>query len=86
MTKLPIRRVSMKCQVAIPMVLLRKFHIRPKGEVTFEAREDGILIKPAQDPIEAAKGMLKGMGLSSLDILKQIREEERAHERRKFGI
>ncbi len=85
MVKLPLRRrVSAKCQVAIPVVLLRQYHIKPQEEVIFEAGKEGIVIKAANDPIERAHGFLKGLGKTSLQLLKENRREELEYERRKF--
>ena len=84
MVKLPLRRrISAKSQVAIPIVLLKQFHLQPHGEVIFEPVKDGILLRLAEDPIARGLGMLKGLG-SSEEIMKSIRQEEKEYERKKL--
>ena len=40
-------RLTSKGQVTIPQKLRRQFGLRPRTEVTFEATDDGVLIRPA---------------------------------------
>jgi len=79
------RRVGIKNNVVIPIDLARMYNITPSTFVSFESSEDGIIIKPAEDPIKKAKGVLRG-GNSSLDIKREIREEEKACENKKFNF
>lgn len=79
------RRVSRKNQVAIPKVFLQRYLIMPQGEVIFEEHKDGLLLKPAEDSIKQARGMLKGIGKTSQQIKDEIRQEELAFEKRKFS-
>jgi len=83
----PLRRkVSTKNQVALPVVLLKKFRILPGGTVILEEGKDGIIIKPAIDPIKALRGCLSDLHMNSQQIKDELRREEREYERRKFGI
>ena len=57
-------KVTSKGQIVIPKALREKYGIRPSMEIRWIERERGILIVPeSEDPILAAKGMLKGSGL-----------------------
>ncbi len=79
------RRLSAKCQVAVPVALLRQYHIRPGEKVVFEKHKDGILLKPAADILRDARGMLKGYKYKTAQELKDaLRAEEAEYEKRKF--
>lgn len=83
----PLRRkISTKNQVALPVILLKKFRILPGGEVIIEEGKDGIMIKAAIDPIKALRGCLSDLSMTSQQIKDELRREEREYERRKFGI
>ena len=76
-------RVTTKGQIVIPKRLREKYKISPKTAVRWIEKENGILMVPeAEDPITAARGMLKGSGL-----LKAYLEEKKTEKQReKKGI
>lgn len=84
------RRLSKKNQVAIPVVFLRECKILPESEVIIEKKDDGILIKQGEDPIDAAFGMFAGPDTEgreiSLEYKEESRREDRERNKRKFGI
>lgn len=43
-------RLTSKGQVTIPQRLRERYGLEPHGEVTFEAADGGVLIKPAAGP------------------------------------
>ena len=71
-------KVTSKGQIVIPKALREKYGIRPSMEIRWIERERGILIVPeSEDPILAAKGMLKGSGL-----LKAFLKEKKLNKQR----
>jgi bifunctional DNA-binding transcriptional regulator/antitoxin component of YhaV-PrlF toxin-antitoxin module len=79
------RRVSPKNQVAIPVFLMKKFDIAPRSTITFSETKDGILIQPAEDPLQKVRGMWKGLTeKSALEIHREFKKEEREIEERKW--
>ncbi len=72
-------RVTSKGQVVIPKKLRKKYAIEPATSIRWIEQEDGILMVPeTNDPIQAARGMLRGSGL--LEALLKARQEERERE------
>ena len=66
-------KVTSKGQVVIPKILREKYGIRTATAIRWIEKEQGILIVPeSEDPIVAARGMLKGSG-----ILKAYLKEKR---------
>lgn len=73
-------KVTSKGQIVIPKRLREKYGLRPSTSVRWCEQKDGILMIPeTQDPIAAARGMLKGSGLlkAYLADKKKEREKER---------
>jgi AbrB family looped-hinge helix DNA binding protein len=66
-------KVTSKGQVVIPKKLREKYGIRTATAVRWIEKDQGILMVPeSEDPIVAARGMLKGSG-----ILKAFMKEKR---------
>jgi AbrB family looped-hinge helix DNA binding protein len=71
-------RVTSKGQIVIPKRLRERYGIRPTTRVRWIEKQDGILMVPeTEDPIMAARGMLRGAG-----ILKAYLEEKELEKRR----
>jgi AbrB family looped-hinge helix DNA binding protein len=71
-------KVTSKGQVVIPKKLREKYGIRTATAVRWIEKDQGILMVPeSEDPIVAARGMLKGSG-----ILKAFMKEKR-HEKQR---
>lgn len=75
-------RVTSKGQVTIPLELRERYGISPESEVVFEAREDGVMIRPArrasermQKWLESARGVAT-TGRSTAEIMKMTRGDE----------
>ena len=77
-------RISRGGQISVPAGIRRRWNT---DRVLVEDRGDEIVIRPlANDPIAAARGLLKSQaiddGRSSADARKQTRDEEADEERR----
>jgi len=71
-------KVTSKGQVVIPKRLREKYGIRSLTAIRWIEKDQGILMVPeSEDPIVAARGMLKGTG-----ILKSFMEEKRLEKQR----
>lgn len=71
-------KVTSKGQVVIPKRLREKYGIRSATSIRWIESEQGILMVPeSEDPIIAARGMLKGSG-----ILKAYLKEKRLEKQR----
>jgi len=71
-------KVTSKGQVVIPKRLRDKYGIRSLTAIRWIEKDQGILMVPeSEDPIVAARGMLKGSG-----ILKSYLEEKRLEKQR----
>jgi AbrB family looped-hinge helix DNA binding protein len=71
-------KVTSKGQVVIPKRLREKYGIRSLTAIRWIEKDQGILMVPeSEDPIVAARGMLKGSG-----ILKSFMEEKRLEKQR----
>ena len=71
-------KVTSKGQVVIPKRLRKKYGIRSATSIRWIENEKGILMVPeSEDPIIAARGMLKGSG-----ILKAYLKEKRLEKQR----
>ena len=42
--------LSTKCQLVLPVALRRRYGLKARSRVEFEARPDGVLLRPAPDP------------------------------------
>ncbi len=74
-----VARATVKGHVIIPADLRRKYNIKKGSKVSIYEGEGGvIIIKPLpEDPIEAAKGMLKGKTSVLKALLHDRKEEQR---------
>lgn len=74
-------KISQKGWVVIPVELRRKYGLKPGDEVHV-VDYGGVLslIPTSEDPLEVAKGMLKGE-TSLTEALLEERKQERARER-----
>jgi len=71
-------KVTSKGQVVIPKRLREKYGIRSLTAIRWIEKDQGILMVPeSEDPIVAARGMLKGTG-----ILKSFMEEKKLEKQR----
>jgi antitoxin PrlF len=76
-------KLTSKGQVTIPRALREQFGLRPATEVTFEAAEEGVLIKPAaasrrrqlQAWLRRARGSAT-TNLSTAEIMRLTRGED----------
>jgi len=77
-------KLSEKGQIVIPVELRRKYALNSGSRVELMDIGGEIVIVPLtiKDPIESARGLIKG-GRSTRQLLKAIRREERIFERRK---
>ncbi|MDF3055938.1 MAG: AbrB family transcriptional regulator [Rariglobus sp.] len=75
-------KLTTKGQVTIPLKLRKRYGLAARTEVTFEAAEGGVLIKPASAPrlqrlktaLRRARGSATS-GLTTGDIMRQTRGE-----------
>ena len=42
--------LSTKCQLILPVALRRRYGLKARSRVEFEARPDGVLVRPTADP------------------------------------
>lgn len=78
-----INKVSSKGQIVIPVALRQKYGLKSNSLVRITEIEGHIAIIPIpEDPIKAARGMLRG-GKTAIQHMKEIREEERELESKK---
>jgi AbrB family looped-hinge helix DNA binding protein len=76
--KTQVSKVTSKGQIVIPRKLRERYGIHTSTEIRWVERQEGILMVPlTEDPITAARGMLKGTG-----ILKAYQREKRAEKRK----
>jgi len=76
------RTVGPKGQVVIPKDVREHLSVEPRGEVVFEVREDGVLMKRSQAPAEFVEEYVSIVTrkLKSKVQLEQIIEEEASEE------
>jgi len=75
-------KLTSKGQVTIPQALRKRYGLTAQSEVTFEAAEGGVLIKPASAPrvqrlktaLRRARGSADN-GLSTAEIMRLTRGE-----------
>ena len=71
-------KVTSKGQIVIPKRIRDKYGIRPSTSIHWVEKEEGILMIPdTEDPIVAARGMLKGSGILKAYLKDKKREKER---------
>ncbi|RKX35130.1 MAG: AbrB/MazE/SpoVT family DNA-binding domain-containing protein [Verrucomicrobia bacterium] len=76
-------KLTSKGQVTIPQKLRKQFGLKPRTEVTFEAAQDGVLIKPASahrvKQLEATIRKTRGSanaGRTTDQIMRKTRTED----------
>lgn len=75
-----IARVSERGQVVIPKPLRDKLHIKPHATVLFQEKDGQLILTVLpEDPVQAARGILKGEEPVSR-LLARYREQERLKE------
>jgi len=75
-------KVTSKGQVVIPKKLREKYGIRTATAVRWIEKDQGILMVPeSEDPILAARGMLKGSGILKAFMKEKRREKQREKRR-----
>jgi AbrB family looped-hinge helix DNA binding protein len=75
-------KVTTKGQIVIPKRIREKYGIYPSTSIRWIEKKEGILMVPdAEDPIIAARGMLKGGGVLKA-YLKEKEEEKKMEEKR----
>lgn len=78
-------QVSAKGQIVIPARIRKELKIKPKSRLEVIRDGDQIIAYPLpDDPIEACFGAIK-FGKTASEIMKEVREEERRLEKKKFG-
>lgn len=77
-------KMSQKGQVVIPVEIRKRYEIEPGDKLELMDIGGEIVIIPlaVNNPIDAARGFLKG-GKSTKELLKAAREEEKRYEKRK---
>ena len=75
-------KVTSKGQVVIPKRLREKYGIRSLTAVRWIEKDQGILMVPeSEDPILAARGMLKGSGILKAYLKEKKLEKQRENQR-----
>jgi AbrB family looped-hinge helix DNA binding protein len=75
-------KVTSKGQVVIPKRLRDKYGIRSLTAIRWIENDQGILMVPeSEDPIVAARGMLKGSGILKSYLKEKRLEKQREDER-----
>lgn len=75
-------KVTTKGQVVIPKKIREKYGIHPSTSIRWIEKKEGILMVPdSEDPIIAARGMLKSSGVLRA-YLHEKREEKQREDRR----
>ena len=75
-------KVTSKGQVVIPKKLREKYGIRSATAIRWIEKDQGILMVPeSEDPIVAARGMLKGAGILKAYMKEKIREKQKENNR-----
>ena len=75
-------KVTSKGQVVIPKRLREKYGIRSTTAIRWIEKDQGILMVPeSEDPIVAARGMLKGSGILKAYLKEKRREKQRENTR-----
>ena len=75
-------KVTSKGQVVIPKKLREKYGIRTATAIRWIEKDQGILMVPeSEDPIVAARGMLKGSGILKAYMKEKRREKQKENKR-----
>ena len=75
-------KVTSKGQVVIPKKLREKYGIRTATAIRWIEKDQGILMVPeSEDPIVAARGMLKGSGILKAFMKEKKREKQKEKKR-----
>ena len=75
-------KVTSKGQVVIPKKLREKYGIRTATAIRWIEKDQGILMVPeSENPIVAARGMLKGSGILKAYMKEKRREKEKENKR-----
>jgi len=76
-------KVTTKGQIVIPKRIREKYGIHPSTLIRWIEKKEGIMMVPdSEDPIIAARGMLKGSGL--LKAYLQEKKKDRDREDKRF--
>ena len=74
--------MTSKGQVVIPKKLREKYGIRTATAIRWIEKDQGILMVPeSEDPIVAARGMLKGSGILKAYMKEKRREKQKENKR-----
>jgi len=77
-------KVTSKGQIVIPKKIREKYGIHPSTSIRWFEREEGILMVPdSEDPVVAARGMLKESGV--LKAYMREKERDKELEEKSFG-
>lgn len=69
-------KVSVRGQTVIPQEIREQLGIKPESEVAWWVRDGRVMMIPIpEDPIAASRGMLKGSGLSTEELLEERRKD-----------
>ncbi len=75
-------KVTSRGQIVIPKRIREKYGILPSTSIRWIEKEEGILMVPdSEDPIVAARGMLRGSGILKAYLQEKRREKERENKR-----
>ena len=75
-------KVTSKGQVVIPKKLREKYGIRTATAIRWIEKDQGILMVPeSENPIVAARGMLKGSGILKAFMKEKKREKQKEKKR-----
>jgi len=75
-------KVTSKGQVVIPKRLREKYGIRSLTAIRWIENDQGILMVPeSEDPVKAARGMLKGSGILKAYLKEKKIEKQRENRR-----
>jgi len=75
-------KVTSKGQVVIPKKLREKYGIRTATAIRWIEKDQGILMVPeSEDPIVAARGMLKGSGILKAFMKEKKREKQKENKK-----
>jgi len=68
-------KVTTKGQIVIPKRIREKYGIHPATSIRWVEKKEGILMIPdSEDPIAAARGMLKGSGIFKAYLQEKTKE------------
>ena len=75
-------KVTTKGQIVIPKRIREKYGIHTSTSIRWIEKKEGILMVPdSEDPIVAARGMLKGSGILKAYLKEKKKEKAREAER-----